>query len=103
MQKSAPKGASLFANSKCLNLGEAHLGNALRRAGNASEGAVGKVQRAACNKRPSVSDSHRHAFVCRGVGHSQAGAEREKTMGSGEAMSIEAASISSTLAMETIA
>ena len=83
--------------------GNADPGNTLGGVSNARESAVGEIKGTACDERPPISHSNDHAFVRGGVGHSQAGAERERAMGSSEAVSVEATAISSALTMKTVA
>jgi hypothetical protein len=76
-------------------LGKAHSGNSLSRASNAGKGAVTKIQRPACNERPTISDSDGHAPVVGGIRYEQACTEREGLMGGCKAMSIKATAICS--------
>jgi len=102
-KKKAPKRPESLLARQQSYLADADLGNTLGGAGNARECAVGQVKGSARNERPPISHSDDHAFVRGGVGHSQAGAERERAMGGGEAMSVEATAISSALTMKAVA
>ena len=82
--------------------GNAHLRCAAAHAGYFGKGTVGQVQNATAIIRASVVDSDGHSLAVGWIDHSNFGAEREVTMGSGEAMSIEAFSIGSSLSIEAI-
>lgn len=66
------------------------------------KGTVGQVQDATAIVRASVVDPDGHSLAIGWIDHSNSGAEREVTMGSSEAIGIEALSIGSALPIEAI-
>jgi hypothetical protein len=78
------------------------LSGATANTGYFGKGSVGQVQNATAIVWAPVIDSDGHSLAIGWIDHSNPGAEREVTMGSGEAIGIEALSIGSALPIEAI-
>ena len=85
-----------------LGTGNTHLRRATANAGYFGKGAIGQIKNATAIVRSPVIDSDSHSLAIGWINHFDFGAEREVTMGSSEAMSIETFSIGSSLPIEAI-
>ena len=85
-----------------LEASNAHVSRAPACGGNAREGAVGQIKDATTVVWSVVCDAYHDAAAIALVGHPHASAEGKGTMGSSEAVSIEALTTGRTLSVKAI-
>ena len=81
----------LFAN--CLHLADANIGQSLSTTGNVRESTFAQVNDAARHMRPVIINPNSNAFAIVLISNFYHGAERERTMGGRQSVSIEAFTI----------